>query len=230
MYCIKCGVKLADTESHCPLCLTRVYHPDLPRNAQEPLYPENKMPPATSGAKALAIVMIVLFLIPLAISFFSDLSSNGQLDWFGHVAGALIVAYVIFGLPLWFRKANPVIFAPCDFAAIGLYLWYLSWITGGSWFFPFALPVLGGTALILCSIITLDRYVPGGKIYISGGVFIAFGALLLLTETRLTSTFGLPFIGWSVYPLIVFASLGCFLIYLGIDSRTRETLRRKFFF
>ena len=30
MYCIKCGVELADSERVCPLCGTRVFHPDLP--------------------------------------------------------------------------------------------------------------------------------------------------------------------------------------------------------
>ena len=30
MYCIKCGVELADSEKVCPLCGTRVFHPDLP--------------------------------------------------------------------------------------------------------------------------------------------------------------------------------------------------------
>ena len=29
MYCIKCGVELADTEKQCPLCGTLVYHPEL---------------------------------------------------------------------------------------------------------------------------------------------------------------------------------------------------------
>ena len=36
MYCIKCGVKLADTEKKCPLCGTVVYHPEFPpQNAKE---------------------------------------------------------------------------------------------------------------------------------------------------------------------------------------------------
>ena len=37
MYCIQCGVKLADTEKQCPLCGTVVFHPDLPRPEAEPL-------------------------------------------------------------------------------------------------------------------------------------------------------------------------------------------------
>ena len=34
-------------------------------------------------------------------------------------------------LPLWFRRPNPVIFVPVDFAAIGLYLLYINFATGG---------------------------------------------------------------------------------------------------
>ena len=64
MYCIKCGVGLADTEHTCPLCGTRVYHPDLPMPVGAPLYPENKLPKVRSGRKALSGAIIILFLIP----------------------------------------------------------------------------------------------------------------------------------------------------------------------
>ena len=37
MYCVKCGVRLADTEKVCPLCATRVYHPDLEQPKTPPL-------------------------------------------------------------------------------------------------------------------------------------------------------------------------------------------------
>ena len=30
MYCIKCGVELADSEKSCPLCQTPVFHPQFP--------------------------------------------------------------------------------------------------------------------------------------------------------------------------------------------------------
>ena len=29
MYCVKCGVELADSQRVCPLCGTRVFHPDI---------------------------------------------------------------------------------------------------------------------------------------------------------------------------------------------------------
>ena len=99
MYCVKCGVKLADTEKKCPLCNTAVYHPEVSQAPCEPLYPEDKLPVSSAGSKALNGAAIILFLIPLGVCFFADISINGALDWFGYVAGAMAVAYLIFALP-----------------------------------------------------------------------------------------------------------------------------------
>ena len=84
MYCVKCGVKLADTERKCPLCGTTAYHPDLDRPAARPLYPERKMPKAGSGRKAVSGLFIFLFLLPTIVGLFSDWQPDGRLDWFGY--------------------------------------------------------------------------------------------------------------------------------------------------
>ena len=230
MYCINCGVKLAETEKKCPLCNTVVCHPDFKQEPQQTLYPNNKMPKTTSGLKALGGVIIILFLIPLIIGFVSDIQHNGKLDWFGYVAGALAVSYVIFALPLWFKKPNPVIFVPCGFVAVILYLLYINFATNNNWFFSFAFPVVGGLCLIITTIITLMRYVKKGMLYIFGGASILLGGLILLVEYLLKLTFSISFIGWSIYPLIILVILGCLLIYLGINRNAREVIKRKLFF
>lgn len=230
MYCIKCGVKLADTEKKCPLCNTVVYHPELSQTTAQPLYPSNKMPKNESGSKILHGAVIILFLIPLFICLFADLSLDGKMEWFGYVAGALIIAYVAFALPLWFKKPNPVIFVPCDFAATALYLLYINSETGGKWFLSFALPVVGGIGIITCTVVTLVYYLKKGKLYILGGAFMALGAFMLLVEFLLDITFGLQFIGWSVYPLVVMFMFGGLLIYIAINSSVREMIERKLFF
>lgn len=230
MYCVRCGVKLADTEKKCPLCDTVVCHPDFPPPAGEPMYPADQMPKATPGLKALGGVFIILFLIPLALSFVTDWSANGRLDWFGHVAGAVVVTYVILALPLWFSRPNPVVFVPCGFAAVVVYLLYLCLATGGNWFLSFAFPTVGGLCLIITAMVTLLRYVRGGRLYISGGAAMATGGWLLMVEYLMGITFDLRFIGWSLYPMLVLGLLGGLLIYLAIDSDAREIMKRKFFF
>ena len=230
MYCIKCGVKLADTEKKCPLCNTVVCHPDYEQTAERPLYPGNKLPKSNSGSKALNGIVIILFLIPTLVCFFADWFLDGKIEWFGYVAGALLVSYVAFALPLWFKKPNPVIFVFCSFVTTALYLLYINLATGGHWFMSFAFPVVGGVCLITCAVVTLMYYLRRGKLYILGGAFMALGAFMLLIEFLMKVTFGLRFIGWSIYPLVVLVLFGGILIYLAINSAAREMLERKLFF
>lgn len=230
MYCIKCGVKLADAETKCPLCNTAVCHPDYGNRPGKALYPSEKMPKKASKSKALNGAVIILFLIPLFVCFAADLLLDGSVAWFGYVAGALALSYIVFALPMWFQKPNPVIFVPCDFAAAALYLLYINLAADGAWFFSFALPVTGGLCLITCTVVTLLHYLRKGKLYILGGALMALGAFMLLIELLMGVTFHLRFIGWSVYPLCVLLLVGGLLIYLAINSAARETIERKLFF
>lgn len=230
MYCVKCGVKLADTENKCPLCNTVVYHPEITREPERELYPSGKMPKVKSLRAFFCGAVIILFLIPLVMTFFSDMQLDGKLDWFGYVAGGLVLAYLICALPMWFKKPNPVIFVPCDFAACALYLLYVDLETGGGWFLSFAFPTLLGIALITCTLVTLLRYLRRGKLYVVGGSVVALGALILLIEHLMDVTFGLGFIGWSLYPLISLILIGGLLIYLAMNSIARERIERRLFF
>ena len=159
MYCVNCGVKLADTEKKCPLCNTAVCHPEIKTPETEPLYPKDKMPKKASGTKAINGAVIIIFLIPLFATFFYDLADNGKLDWFGFVAGGLVVSYVSFALPFWFKKPNPTIFVPCNFATVTLYLMYINFATNGDWFLTFALPVMAALCLVASAATTLLNYV-----------------------------------------------------------------------
>ncbi len=230
MYCVNCGVRLAESEKKCPLCNTEICYPSSVHEAQSPLYPKNKMPKAHAGTKALSGAIIILFLIPLAVCFFADLQKNGRLDWFGFALGALAVLYAWIPLPFWFRNPNPVVFVPCGFAAVVLYLLYINTVTDGDWFLTFALPVTSGICLITTSVVALTRYLKKGRLYIFGGALIAISTLILMIEYLLSITFEIAFIGWSIYPLVVLLLFGGLLIYLAINRSARELLERKLFF
>lgn len=230
MYCIKCGVKLADSEKKCPLCNTAVYHPEFVREDAEELYPSGKMPKKVSGRRVLCGAIVIVFMIPLILTFFSDIFPDGNIDWFGYVAGGLAITYITFALPMWFKHPNPVIFMPCDFAAYIAYLFYVNLAMGGNWFLSFALPISAGIALISCTTVTLLRYLRKGKLYVIGGSFMAVGALTLAIEFLMDITFGIEFLGWSVYPLITLTLVGGLLLYLAMSSVAREKIERKIFF
>lgn len=231
MYCIKCGVELADTEKKCPLCDTRVYHPDLQQRSVSPLYPKNRLPENKPVSKAFAIFMTAVFSLALLFTVLCDLQLHRGLTWSPYVVGALIVAYVAMILPGWFRKPNPVVFLPCTFASAGVYLLYIDLATGGDWFMTFAFPVVGGLCLLNTALVALLRYVPGGKLYIVGGFLVALGGFMMLVEYLLHLTFVRSgALGWSAYPMTALVLLGGYLIFLGICRPAREAMERKFFF
>lgn len=229
MYCVKCGVALAASESKCPLCGTAVFHPEVSREAGEPLYPKDRIPAAEVHPKVLPVVVMILFVLPLLITLLSDLRINSTVTWSGFVIGGLLVGYVCVGLPCWFRKPNPVIFVPCGFAAATLYLLYIDLATGGSWFLSLAFPVTGGVGIIVTAVVTLLRYVHRGRLYILGGATMALGGMVMLIEFLICLTFDRGFVGWSLYSLVTALLLGGLMIYLAINKAARETMERKLF-
>ena len=230
MYCINCGVKLADTEKRCPLCGIEAFHPESPREEVRPLYPRHRYPAPQVNSRAAQIVMTTLGLIALLTTLFIDLQINSTVTWSGFVIGALLVGYVLLILPFWFRRPNPVVFVPCDFAAIGLYLLYINCKTGGSWFLRFAFPVTGYVGLVVTAAVVLLKYLRCGRLYIIGGSLVALGVFMPLMEFLIYTTFDRPrFVAWSIYPLMALVLLGGMLIFLGIFRPARETMERKFF-
>ena len=230
MYCIKCGVELADSEQKCPLCNTHVFHPDISRSQAERPYPENLYPPRQVRPWGMLVIITMLFLLPLFISLICDLQLNGQIRWSGYVVGALAVTYVLLILPQWFRKANPVIFVPVDFAAIALYLLYINLVTGGGWYLTFALPVTGGLGFIVTAVVTLTRYIHRGRLFVYGGAAIALGIFSLVMELLLDYTFGFPVVlRWSLYPMTALFLLGITLLAVACCRPLRESLGKRLF-
>ena len=231
MYCVNCGVELSDSETVCPLCGTRVFHPDLPRKQADGPYPSDQhIRPEEVNRSGILFVMTVLALLPAVICLLCDWRINGRIVWSGFAAGGIGVLYVLILLPMWFRHPNPVIFVPVDFAAIILYLLYIDLATSGHWFLSFAFPVTGAIGLLLTAVVALVRYVHAGYLYIFGGALILGGGLAVLIEFLLNVTFQIhKVLFWSLYPMAAGVILGGMLLVIAICKPLRKSLHRKFF-
>ena len=231
MYCVKCGVELAENESKCPLCSTVVCHPDFFRSEGGTLYPPDPdSHEETINVSGVLFVVSIVFLIPILLTLMFDWKFNSGFTWSGYAVGAILLLYIMAVLPLWFKKPNPVIFSSVDFAAAALYLLYIDMFTQGGWFLSFAFPVTGGAALISVAAITLVRYVRRGYLYIFGGVVIATGFFTVLIEFLLHVTFhSRAALVWSVFPLAACFLAGMALIVIAICKPLRDSLHKKFF-
>lgn len=231
MYCIKCGVKLADSESVCPLCGLKVYHPELdtPKNIE---YPYPKFERQNEKVTRFGLMMVLTFIsfLPIMLTLICDISITGEVTWSSYVIGGMLTTYLIFLLPLWFKTPNPVVFLPIDFAIVALFLLYINILNQGNWFFTLALPLAVGIGIIVTTVVTLIRYIKRGLLFIFGGTIIALGAFTVLIEHLVNVTFDTgKYIFWSLYPLTVLTFLGIIAIFIAICKPLKETIKRKFF-
>ncbi len=229
MYCIKCGEELAAGQKVCPICETRVYHPDFP-NEEAPTYPRKEFASEEFNRHGLLFVISVLWLLPTFLPMVFDLLWNEEITWSGYVIGALVLSYVTVILPWWFKRANPVIFVPCDFAAATVFLWYIDFATEGEWFWGLALPISAGLCLIVTAVVALCRYLPRGGFFIFGGALVALGVWTQLIEVLLRVVINVDFtVMWSLFSFATLFVVGLMLIVIGIVRPLRDSLKKIFF-
>ena len=228
MYCVKCGVELSNSEKKCPLCNTPVYYPDLPTSEEN--YPKAEKVSEEIAGRAVIFIITFILTIALIVTFASDLRTNGRVVWSGYAMGGILLGYLFFIMPLWFKKPSPAIFIPCDLFGVLLYLWYIDFWTGGGWFFPFAFPIAGCVGIIVITVAVLTYYLKRGYFYIFGGCLIAFSGFFILLEWLIYVNFsstGKLFI-WSIYPAIALFLLGIMLIIIGVVKPFQRYLKKIF--
>ena len=189
MYCIKCGVELADSEKVCPLCGTRVYHPDIEIKTTEPPFPEYKLREPRMNLRGIMFIVTMIFAALIVQLVICNISISNASEWSGYAIGAVLLLYELVALPLWFKRPNPVIFVPCGFAAVLAYLLYIDLAAHGGWFLKFAFPVVGAYGLLVTAVVTLLKYVRRGHLYIFGGALIAHGIYMTFLEMMINIAF-----------------------------------------
>ena len=230
MYCIQCGIELSEGQTLCPVCHTRVYHPDIPMGDARPTYPRGESTEEVSP-RGLLFVLTIFAALCVILPPISELIFDGGITWSGYMAGGVMLAYILFLLPPWFRRPEPVVFVSLDVVAIELYLLYINLVTHGDWFLSFAFPVVGILGLIAVTFTALTRYLRHGRLYIWGGTMIALGLWTALLEFFLWLTFDLSrVLSWSLCTLVPFCVLGLMLIIIALVRPLRESLERRFFF
>ncbi len=114
-YCVKCGVKLEERASECPLCHTPVIlPPGLAVGESEPLFPHPLPPKGTEGItkKGKGIIELILALlvvseITIALTmWFSGNMEHSFIPLFSTAMGALVIAMALVAKHTYFAQAT----------------------------------------------------------------------------------------------------------------------------
>ena len=228
MYCVKCGVKVREGASSCPLCGTPVWNPEgiEEKRTYPDTLPRYYSESGIAGAVAMTVVCAVAVAVLLTVCF----RLYGALRWGGYAVWGVVLFYIVVVLPGWFRHPRGEVFVPVDHAAAALYALYVCVKTGGHWFMSFAFPVIGVSCLLSTAMVCLLKYVRRGRLFIFGGFMLLLGGFTVLVELFEHISFGTAMFRWSLFSLAGFGAVGAFLLIAGMIRPMRQGLEKRFFF
>lgn len=150
-YCVNCGVELDATASACPLCNTKVYHPDQ-KPVEDLPTPFATVKGAVEPVKAreFTVLMSIVLAVTALVCVFLNIFTIPFGHWSYYVVGICAMLW-IFLIPLFFpQHSNLYLQLALNGLSIALFLALVSYLhPNGHWYEHIALPIVGlGTALL----------------------------------------------------------------------------------
>ena len=228
MYCVKCGVRLQEGVSACPLCNTPVWDPEGTKPAEPTFSDRYPVPPRSRRYPIMAFLTALMAALSLSALIYC-LTNYHAVSWSGYVMLACALIYFGGTFPFWFKRREPLIFVPVAFALICGYLLYVCLKSGGRWFLSFAFPVTMLAGALTTAGIAFFRFGKRRRVLKTGILLVVIGCSAMLIELFQVITFGGKMFTWSLYPVCGFSLIGLFLILCGLIPPWRAYLERKLF-
>lgn len=232
-YCVNCGVELDATAVACPLCNTKIYHPEQPPAKDLPTpYPTIKGKPETVKNTEFTILMTIILLTTSIVCVLLNFFTLQVGRWSVYVCGVCAMLWIFF-MPVFFpQKFTAYVHIALDGLMISLFLAMISWFHPyNNWFENIALPiVLLSTLLLEILFIFFIRLkssllVKTAMCIISIGIICA--SLEMVIDLHLRGTF---YLGWSAIVLICCAAIDLILMTIRLRSGLRSEIRRRMHF
>lgn len=230
-YCVNCGVELGHDLKECPLCHTPVINPsETPSEDELPFFPTRSEDVQPVSKTELALLLTAMLASVSLLCGVVNLFVGSFVAWSLYIAGAAVMLWIWFVLPLLTKKMPGWPRLAIDVCAVAVYVFLIALALGGlDWYLGLAMPVL----LSAAAVVLLESWLMRGRrhsilvsivmILMGVGIFSAAAEvcfdLFLLGEWR-------P--GWSIVVLAVCVGLCIPLIVVRFVPSLREEARRRF--
>ena len=232
-YCVNCGVELDAALKDCPLCNTPVVNPrELEKRRAASPFPEEKGQVENVKRKDLAIFLsVVLAATGITCGMLNLFVFTGS-AWSLLIIGSCLMLWVFFLPVIICTKLSLYGSLLFDGIAIGVYLYLITFLTGGrDWFFELALPITVWGVLITEIFTVCVKKLPATFITVSLYVFTAIAVLCvgleMLIDWYINRHISLV---WSAVVLTVCVIIDIMLITLLSRARLRNEIRRRLHF
>ncbi len=232
-YCVNCGVELDATLSACPLCHTKVYHPDHPADTTGPKpYPSTRGVSEPVKRREFTILMTIVCATVSVVCGLLNFLLFSSGAWSLYVIGVCILLW-IFLMPAFFpESSNLLLNLTIDGLGLGVYLGCISLLhPGNGWFLQLALPTVI-LATVALEIFFSIAYA-GNSTTIRRSV--AFFTLLAIFCVSLEIMIDLyvkesVFLFWSVIVLACCIAIDIVLVTISLQQGLRSEIRKRMHF
>lgn len=230
-YCVHCGVKLAESETKCPLCGTPVCDPSAPESEPAPKpYPVRSLEQTLLLNRRYAVTLLsLLLLVPAGLCLLID-ALSGPLTWSIYPAGTLFLIWIAVAVPLSLRRHRTYLTLLITGAALGGYLYLLERLSGGSWFLPIVLPSLGLALALLCLSAWLILNKRVRLLRLLAIVFLQIALLCFAIELLCVHVGVSARIGWSPFVIMPCLFVALLLYVISRSGPLSTELKRRFHF
>ncbi len=230
-YCVNCGVELKESESHCPLCDTRVSNPHKPFNENaERTYPIHKDLMVGENRLMTVLLITLLMMVPSLTCLIVEYVISKTNNWSLYVLCGMSVLWTFTVPPLVLKKHKDVITVVIGTISLSVGLWVTEKVTGNiRWFFPLAFPIIISTATLLLVFIVIMRFVEPGvmKLIAFSMYFIALLIVVIeiVTDLYISSVAQLE---WSVIVFIPLVLLATAALVVDRKRNVKDEIKKKF--
>lgn len=232
-YCVNCGVELDDTITACPLCKTKVYHPDRPtvQNSVPP-YATVKGTVEPVKAKEFTILMSIILLTTSVVCLLLNLFLIPFGHWSFYVTGICSVFWIFF-IPLFFpQKTGIYVNVALDGLSIALFLAMISYLHPNQhWYLHIGLPITFLGTLLLEIIFIFFIHLKSSMIIKTVISVTAVAIYCIAIETAICLHLGNTFrLSWSAIAATCVAAIDIILMTIYLREGLRSEVRRRMHF
>lgn len=222
--CPKCGVNIGD-EKNCPLCGIPI---DIPFTADSDFLPLNPKEIHVKQIYAIEIISVLMSLISLTL-IVADFSLHAALTWSVYPLSALVFAWLVVCIPIFFRR-KPLVIILLMAVVPFPFLFLLAFFSGNiESFYALSLPITFGAEVFLGSAALLTFFSKRRGFNIIGYTLIAATAICMSTEACIDTYFNHSiYLGWSTVVAFALIPISGFLIYFHYRISKRTTLKKIF--
>ncbi|MCI9665474.1 MAG: hypothetical protein HFI46_16745 [Lachnospiraceae bacterium] len=233
-YCVNCGVELERSLKKCPLCNTPVINPgELQKlTAQNAPYPKEKGQVDVVKRKDLAILTTVVLSATSLCCLLLNLFVFSGSPWSLFIIGACLILFVLIFPLVIYTKLPIYLSLAFDGAAIGFYLYMITFNTKSDrWFVQLALPITALATILVEIFALLLRTFRVSFITTALYFFVEIALLCVGIELLIDRYREVPLhLMWSAIVLTICGVIAVALLTILSKRRLREAVQRRLHF